>query len=413
MYNRKGDVNMKLNCLVLFGGESVEHEISVLTAHQAIENLDKNKYEVIPVYISKNSEFYTSDLLKGLANYGDLDALCKQCTKIVFYQKDGQAYFKALKTSLFDKSETRIDVALPCVHGTNGEDGVLQGLLQMYHIPYAGCDNIAAAIGQDKVHMKQILESEHLPITKWTWFYAHEFIKNNDAILDHVEKSVGYPCVVKPSNLGSSIAIHVAEDRNELSEYIDEACQYDFKVIVEKKVEHLREINASVIGNIETCKVATLEEVGMNNHGKLLDYSLKYEGGNKGGKLGSKVGGSKNANLSTGSKGMASTDRQVPANLSDKNTQLIQSLAKKVFRTLGSSGVCRIDFMLNDATKEIYVNEINTIPGSLSYYLWEATNLSFKDELDELIQLALKRDQDRKQKIFSYDTNILQSYAKK
>ncbi len=204
MYNRKGDVNMKLNCLVLFGGESVEHEISVLTAHQAIENLDKNKYEVIPVYISKNSEFYTSDLLKDLANYveheisvltahqaienldknkyevipvyisknsefytsdllkdlanyGDLDALCKQCTKIVFYQKDGQAYFKALKTSLFDKSETRIDVALPCVHGTNGEDGVLQGLLQMYHIPYAGCDNIAAAIGQDKEQMGKMV----------------------------------------------------------------------------------------------------------------------------------------------------------------------------------------------------------------------------------------------------------------
>ena len=403
---------MKLNCLVLFGGESVEHEISVLTAHQAIENLDKDKYEIIPVYISKNSEFYTGELLKDLANFGNLDELCAKCTKIVFYQKDGQAYFKALKTSLFDKSETRIDVALPCVHGTNGEDGVLQGLLQMYHIPYAGCDNIAAAIGQDKVHMKQILESEHLPITKWTWFYMHEFVRNNDAILDHVEKSVGYPCVVKPSNLGSSIGIHIANDRNELSEYISEAGQYDFKIVVEKKVEHLREINASVLGDIEHSRVATLEEVNIG--GKFLSYGDKYQGGAKGGKLGDKVTGAKvGAKMSGGSKGMASTQRQVPANLSEKNTQFIQTIAKKVFRVLGSSGVCRIDFMLNNETKEIYVNEINTIPGSLSFYLWEASGMSFKDELDQMIQNALKRDQDRKNKIFSYDTNVLQSYAKK
>ena len=403
---------MKLNCLVLFGGESVEHEISVLTAHQAIENLDKDKYEIIPVYISKNSEFYTGELLKDLANFGNLDELCAKCTKIVFYQKDGQAYFKALKTSLFDKSETRIDVALPCVHGTNGEDGVLQGLLQMYHIPYAGCDNIAAAIGQDKVHMKQILESEHLPITKWTWFYTHEFVRNNDAILDHVEKTVGYPCVVKPSNLGSSIGIHIAKDRNELGEYISEAGQYDFKIVVEKKVEHLREINASVLGDIEHCRVATLEEVNIG--GKFLDYSLKYQGGAKGGKLGDKVTGAKvSSKMSGGSKGMASTQRQVPANLSEKNTQFIQTITKKVFRVLGSSGVCRIDFMLNNETKEIYINEINTIPGSLSFYLWEASGMSFKDELDQMIQNALKRDQDRKHKIFSYDTNVLQSYAKK
>lgn len=399
---------MKLNVLVFFGGESVEHEISVLSAHQAMEALDKDKYEIIPVYISKDSMFYTGDKLKDLCNYGDLNALCNQCTPIIFYQQNGQPWFKPLKSGLFDKP-TRIDVALPVLHGTNGEDGVIQGLLQMYHIPYVGCDNIAAAIGQDKVHMKQILESEGIPITKWTWFYAHEYTNQPDAILKFVEEQVGLPCVVKPSNLGSSIAINVANTHSELVSAIEEACQYDFKVVVEQKVEHLREINASVMGDIQEAMVAPLEEVGMNNGGKLLDYKAKYQGDGKGGKLGGTKGGSK---LSTGSKGMASTDRQVPADLSETMNTQINNLARRVFRILGSSGVCRIDFMMNGQTGKVYVNEINTIPGSLSFYLWDAAGVGFSAELDQLIHLAFKRVQDKKRKIFSYDTNILQSYAK-
>ena len=280
----------------------------------------------------------------------------------------------------------------------------------MYHIPYVGCDNIAAAIGQDKVHMKQILESEGIPITKWTWFYAHEYTNQPDAILKFVEEQVGLPCVVKPSNLGSSIAINVANTHSELVSAIEEACQYDFKVVVEQKVEHLREINASVMGDIQEAMVAPLEEVGMNTGGKLLDYKAKYQGGGKGGKLGGTKGGSK---LSTGSKGMASTDRQVPADLSETMSTQINNLARRVFRILGSSGVCRIDFMMNGQTGKVYVNEINTIPGSLSFYLWDAAGVGFSAELDQLIHLALKRVQDKKRKIFSYDTNILQSYAKK
>lgn len=404
---------MKLNVLVFFGGESVEHEISILTAHQAMEAMNTEKYNVIPMYISKDSQFYTGDLLKDLGNYGDLDQLVSKLTPIVFYKQDGQPYFKPLKTGLFDNKATRIDVALPCVHGTNGEDGVLQGLLQMYHIPYAGCDNIAAAIGQDKVHMKQIFESENIPITKWTWFYAHEFEMNDKAVVEHIVNNVGLPCVIKPSNLGSSIAIHVANSANEVHEYIEEACQYDFKIIVESKVEHLREINASVMGDIYSVQVAPLEEVGMNNNGKLLDYSLKYQNGGKtGSKAGSKIGSKMGSCASSGSKGMASTDRQVPAQITDVEQKTIENLARKVFRILGSSGVCRIDFMMNNLTKKIYVNEINTIPGSLSYYLWNAANKSFTQELDELIHLALKKEQDKKNKIFSYDTNILKSYAK-
>ena len=218
------------------------------------------------------------------------------------------------------------------------------------------------------------------------------------------------PCVVKPSNLGSSIAINVANTHSELVSAIEEACQYDFKVVVEQKVEHLREINASVMGDIQEAMVAPLEEVGMNTGGKLLDYKAKYQGGGKGGKLGGTKGGSK---LSTGSKGMASTDRQVPADLSETMSTQINNLARRVFRILGSSGVCRIDFMMNGQTGKVYVNEINTIPGSLSFYLWDAAGVGFSAELDQLIHLALKRVQDKKRKIFSYDTNILQSYAKK
>ena len=401
---------MKLNVCVFFGGESVEHEVSVLTAHQAMEALDQEKYNLIPIYISKESGFYTGDKLLDLSNYSDLNSLCQQCTPIIFYQQNGQPWFKPLKGGLFEKP-TRIDVALPCVHGTNGEDGVLQGLLQMYHIPYVGCDNIAAAIGQDKVHMKQILESEGIPLAKWTWFYAHEYTNQPESILKFVEEQVGLPCVVKPSNLGSSIAINMAKTHDELVSAIEEACQYDFKVIVEQKVEHLREINASVMGDIHEAMVAPLEEVGMNTHGQLLDYAAKYQGGAKGGKM----GGSKtsSAKMSGGSKGMASTDRQVPADISEKQATIITNLARRVFRILGSSGVCRIDFMMDDETKKIYVNEINTIPGSLSFYLWDAAGISFKEELDQLIHLALKRQQERSRKIFSYDTNILQSYAKK
>lgn len=407
---------MKLNVLVLFGGESVEHEISVLTAHQVIEALDKEKYEIIPIYITKKSELYTGSELFDLANFADLDQLIAKLTPIVFYQENGQAYFKPLKEKLFKKQEpTRIDVALPAVHGTNGEDGTLQGLLSMYHIPYAGCDVIASAIGQDKVHMKQILESEGLPITRWTWFYAHEYESQKATIEAFIMKQVGLPCVIKPSNLGSSIAIHIANNQKELQEYIEEACQYDFKIIVEKKVDNLREINASVLGDIDGCAVSVLEEVGMNTGGKLLDYKAKYQPdgsktGTKGSKVGAKVASPK---LAGGSKGMASTDRQVPAKLSPQDNETVTDLAKKVYRILGSSGVCRIDFMLDNLNKKIYVNEINTIPGSYSYYLWEASDVTFANELDKLIHLALTKQQAKQKKIFSYDTNILKGYAKK
>lgn len=389
---------MKLNIAVFFGGESVEHEVSIISAHQAIEALDKNKYNVIPVYVSKERKLYVSDLLKDISNYKDLKHLISQCTQVSITSEDNRVVIRPVKPSLFGPKELgTIDVAIPVMHGTNGEDGTIQGFFEMLKVPYAGCDLYGAAIGQDKVLQKNVLNDNNLPITNWFWVYGSEMDTHQSEILDKVHRLI-YPVIIKPARTGSSVGISIAHNDEEYLACFDEARQYDEKIITEKVVKPMREINCSVVGDSYSCVASILEEVSSVSQDELLSFSDKYLGGSKSAK-------------SEGSKGMASTARIVPAPLTDEQTRLIQQLAKETFRVLGTSGVCRIDFLMDADTKKVYVNEINTIPGSLAFYLWKAAGVSFSELMDKLVELALDRERRRSKMTFSYETNILSNFS--
>ena len=389
---------MKLNIAVFFGGESVEHEVSIISAHQAIEALDKNKYNVIPVYVSKERKLYVSDLLKDISNYKDLKQLISQCTQVSITSEDNRVVIRPVKPSLFGPKELgTIDVAIPVMHGTNGEDGTIQGFFEMLKVPYAGCDLYGAAIGQDKVLQKNVLSDNNLPITNWFWVYGSEMDTHQNEILDKVHRLI-YPVIIKPARTGSSVGISIAHNDEEYLACFDEARQYDEKIITEKVVKPMREINCSVVGDSYSCVASVLEEVSSVSQDELLSFSDKYLGGGKSSK-------------SQGSKGMASTARIVPAPLTDEQTRLVQQLAKETFRVLGTSGVCRIDFLMDADTKKVYVNEINTIPGSLAFYLWQAAGVSFSELMDKLVELALDRERRRSKMTFSYETNILSNFS--
>ena len=389
---------MKLNIALFFGGESVEHEVSIISAHQAIEALDKNKYNVIPVYVSKERKLYVSDLLKDISNYKDLKHLISQCTQVSITSEDNRVVIRPVKPSLFGPKELgTIDVAIPVMHGTNGEDGTIQGFFEMLRVPYAGCDLYGAAIGQDKVLQKNVLNDNNLPITNWFWVYGSEMDTHQSEILDKVHHLI-YPVIIKPARTGSSVGISIAHNDEEYLACFDEARQYDEKIITEKVVKPMREINCSVVGDSYSCVASVLEEVSSVSQDELLSFSDKYLGGSKSAK-------------SEGSKGMASTARIVPAPLTDEQTRLIQQLAKETFRVLGTSGVCRIDFLMDADTKKVYVNEINTIPGSLAFYLWKAAGVSFSELMDKLVELALDRERRRSKMTFSYETNILSNFS--
>ena len=389
---------MKLNIAVFFGGESVEHEVSIISAHQAIEALDKNKYNVIPVYVSKERKLYVSDLLKDMSNYKDLKHLISQCTQVSITSEDNRVVIRPVKPSLFGPKELgTIDVAIPVMHGTNGEDGTIQGFFEMLKVPYAGCDLYGAAIGQDKVLQKNVLSDNNLPITNWFWVYGSEMDTRQSEILDKVHRLI-YPVIIKPARTGSSVGISIAHNDEEYLACFDEARQYDEKIITEKVVKPMREINCSVVGDSYSCVASVLEEVSSVSQDELLSFSDKYLGGSK-------------STKSEGSKGMASTARIVPAPLTDEQTRLVQQLAKETFRVLGTSGICRIDFLMDADTKKVYVNEINTIPGSLAFYLWQAAGVSFSELMDKLIELALDRERRRSKMTFSYETNILSNFS--
>lgn len=394
---------MKLKVGVMFGGESVEHEISIISAAQAMAAIDRDKYDVYPIYITKNRLFYSGEALFDMDVYKDLKTLEKKANQVTFYRKKNSVIMENINSTLFSKG-TQLDVVVLVMHGTNGEDGALQGYLETLKIPYTGCDVIASAVGQDKVIMKHILQNSGLPITNWFWLYAHDFNAAKDMYVAKA-KELGFPVIIKPACLGSSIGITTAHDEEEFIAAIKESGQYDRKLVVEKMVGKLKEVNASVLGNSAKQRVSVLEEVYKAEDEDILSFDKKYTAGN--GKAGTKGEATKGSGAS---KGMASTARIIPANISNEATETITKLACATFKALGTSGVCRIDFMIDGNTNEIFVNEINSIPGSLAFYLWEKSGVNFTELMDTLISLAIDRKREQEKMIFSYDTNVLAGF---
>jgi len=378
---------MKIKVGVIFGGATVEHEISIISAVQAMKHMDNVKYEIIPIYITKDLQWYTSKMLLDMSSYKDID-LIKRYAKKVSLIKSNNGYFLRSAEGLFQKNIAEIDIAFPIVHGNNMEDGTIQGYLNLLGIPYVGSRVLGSALGQDKVVMKQIMSDAKLPIVEYTWFYDSEYLQNKELIFTNVRK-LGYPVIVKPATLGSSIGISVSKDEVELTQSINEAIKYDDKIVVEKVVGNLVEINCSVLGNHEYMETSLLEEV--MGEEEFLTYQDKYLGKGK-------------------SKGMASTSRILPARLSKETEEEVYRLSKQVFKLLNLSGLCRIDYLIDKATNKIYINEPNTIPGSLAFYLWEPKGKKYKQLLDDMITLSIKDYKNKMHKISSFDTNILSNY---
>ena len=378
---------MKTNVAVFFGGRSVEHEISVISASQAMHAMNREKYNVIPIYISKQGRWYTGDALFDVANYRDMKALTDKCEEVFMRPEYGDFNLYKAKTKLFGSNVyATIDVVIPVLHGTNGEDGIFEGVLETIGIPYAGCNTVASANGMDKVTMKMILKECGIPGVDYVWFTDKQWYRQKDSIIADVEQKTGYPVIVKPANLGSSVGISSAANREELIESIDNAEKYSTRIIVEDMVENLKEINCSVLGDCDDYRTSILEEPIKS--GDFLTYEDKYMGGTK------------------TNQGMQASQKRIPADLPQEITDRIRYLAGETFRVLSCHGVSRVDFMVDADTNNVYVNEINTIPGSLSFYLWEATGTSFDKLMDELVALALKRKREQGLKTTNFDHNI-------
>ena len=385
---------MKIKVGVIFGGATVEHEVSIISAVQAMNHLNKEKYDIYPIYISKDRTWYTGKMLSDIDIYRDFETLKRYAKKVVLYNHNGAFRLQAL--NLFRTVIADLDIVLPVVHGNNMEDGTIQGYLEMVGVPYVGSNVLGSSLGQDKVVMKQVFESLNLPIVDYIWFFDNEYFQNKEDILKSIKK-LGYPVIVKPASLGSSIGITFVKNDEEIESAIETAIKYDTKIVIETAVENLIEVNCSVLGNYESQQTSILEEV--MSTAEFLTYQDKYLSGGKG-KIGSK-----------GSKGMAGASRIIPARLDEKITLEVKEIAKKVFKALNLSGVCRIDFLIDGKTNKIYINEPNTIPGSLSFYLWEKTDKNYEQLLDEIITLAIKQYKLHHQKSFSFDTNILSNFG--
>jgi D-alanine-D-alanine ligase len=380
---------MKTNIGVFFGGRSTEHEISVISANQAMHAIDRNQFDVTPIYITKSGKWYSGDALFDVANYRDIPSLLAKCTEVYMRPIYDDYKLYAIKKSLFSsepKVFANLDVVIPVLHGSNGEDGTFQGILQATGIPFAGCDVLSSANGMDKITMKMILSASDIPVVDYIWFTDKQWFAQRDSLISKVEEKLGYPVIIKPANLGSSVGISRADNREALIEKVGIAEKYSTRIIIEHLVEQLQEINCSVLGNCDEYQMSVLEEPIKS--GEILSYQDKYMGGTK------------------GAKGMQASQKRIPAELPDDLTKRIQFLVGETFRVLGCHGVSRVDVMVDRKDNNVYVNEINTIPGSLSFYLWEASGIPFDKLMEKLVSLALKRKRDMSLKTVSYDQNI-------
>lgn len=400
---------------VLFGSRSVEHEISIITALQAIKHLKASgKYNVVPIYISKDGDWYTGGALDQIDTYKNLNSAMQGAQKVTPVRQNGRvALLKSPLSKFKNNVAAEIDLAFPILHGSYGEDGTLQGMLEQLQVPYTGCGVLSAALTMDKITTKQVLSATGIPVVDYFWFHAETWFAKDEAYIQESETRFGYPVVVKPADIGSSVGVAIAHNREEFEEAVSTVRRYSERVLVERYIKGLKEINISVLGDAEGIKLSVCEEPITAS--EFLTYQDKYAGGGSAGDAGTKSGGTSGS----GGAGMASAKRRIPADLPEDVRQTIEDYARRAFATLDCSGVTRIDFILepenSEASKEafkcrqVYVNEFNTIPGSLSYYLWEATGKPFPELLDDLVELGLRKKRRRGKLTFTHDINILAS----
>lgn len=383
------------NLVLAFGGVSPEHEVSVLSAMQAISSMQGSEYNLVPLYITKSGKWLTGEPLLELETYKDLSKLEDIASRCAFVKDEiGRTHLKQQdSTGLFSKPKSYPVYAVVCAfHGSGGENGSFQGICDFYNIPFTGSDVLSSSLGMNKVKGKQICVANDIPVTDSLDFYESNWETDQATIVKEAE-IIGYPLIVKPCSLGSSIGVSKAASKEELIDAVEMAFRYDAHLLVEEAINPLMEINCSVLGTTEECRASVCEKpLGSS---ETLSFQDKYQSGEG------------------ADKGMASADRVIPADISSELTEEIRELAIRTFKTFGASGVARLDFLVNADSQKVYFNEINTIPGSFSFYLWEKSDISFKQLLDELIEIAIKNHQQKNGRVQSYETNLLNEKAAK
>ena len=362
------------NILVFYGGKSVEHDISVITAIQTLKNINKEKYNIFPIYQTKNNNFV---ILKHYLNPKTYTKQIKQFKKVDFLF--GQSKIKIGK--IFKKTY-KIDCAINCLHGINGEDGTLSALMNLCDIPLSSSSILGSSVCMDKIIMKDVFVANKIPCVDYTYITQKDYDFNKDLCIKNILNTIDLPLIVKPSNLGSSIGITKATTEKELCDALEIALCYDKRVIIEKCLENFKEVNISCLGN-EDCELSSMEQP--INWQNFLNFQDKYQ----------------------------QTDKQntkiLNPDLDDNVKEQIKILSKKMFKVFDLSGVVRIDFMV-DENNIVYVNEINTVPGSLAFYLWKDKDVEFIELIDKLISLAKEKHKHLNMHKYNFTSNVLSEF---
>jgi D-alanine-D-alanine ligase len=383
---------------VLFGGRSVEHEVSVITGHQIMDALKAAGHRVLPIYLAKDGEWYAGESLHNLRLYTDPAGEPTSAAGVARVSLSPDRSIRQLivhpgtRQGLFRKSpQLWADVFFPCLHGSFGEDGSLQGLFELADVPYVGAGVAASAISMDKVLTKVICRGAGIPVLDWAVLSRPELNREAAGVLERIERTFAYPVIVKPVCLGSSIGVKRCHDRATLRQAIAAALNLDDRVLVEPALTDFIEINCAVMGPPERASVCEQPVT----HEAILSFDAKYKRGGKGVKQAKRP------------EGMASLDRLIPAPIPIALGERVQNMAAQAFRAINAAGTSRIDFLYQSDREALYLNEINSIPGSLAFYLWEATGLPFDELVDALISIALQRHHERAQTQFSFEVNLL------
>ncbi len=385
---------------VLFGGTSAEHEVSVITGHQIMDALEAAGYTLLPIYITKEGEWYAGQALHNIRQYTEPAFHVNRLKDVhrVSLSPD-RSIRQLLSHPLHGKGLLRrvprlwADVFFPTIHGSFGEDGTLQGLFEMAGVPYVGAGVLASAVGMDKVRMKALYRDAGLPVLECVWVSRAQWQAESAAFITRVEDFAAYPLIVKPVCLGSSIGVRRCDNAGELRTAIEAAILLDDRVLVERALVNFVEINCAVLGPPEQASVCEQPHTSE----AILSFEAKYKQGGKGGKVGGAKGG------------MASLGRTIPAPISAELTARVQDLARQAFRVLGAAGVARIDFLFEVEREVLYLNEINTMPGSLAFYLWEASGVPFDELVRKVIKIAFDQYRIRSTTEFMFAANLLQS----
>ena len=374
---------MKLNIGVIFGGNTLEHELSIITALQAMNNIDTDKYEIVPIYITKDLTWYSSGCLRFIDSFNNFNLIEKYAKKVNLINKNGR--FILQTQGLIKRELAELHLVIPMVHGHGMEDGTIQGYLQLVGVPYVSNNIYSSVICQDKVFTKQLLEQNDISTVKYVWFFDNEYNKNKEELFKKIDK-LDYPLIIKPATLGSSIGIVTVKRKEELDTAINSVLKYDRKIVVEELIEDLVEYNISILKTNDKLYVSSIEEIETSL--EYRNYKDKYNLENH-----------LNGNIV----------RTVPANISEKMADDIIDLAKKTINFLNNTGLSTIDVLYDKKKKKLYVDEINSIPSCFSHHLWEDANISYKELFNILIDDTIKNINKSNEMVTTMNMDILKN----